>query len=55
VARYALFAVEVHLCLLDENLVNMCRIVLAVLLGELKLTLLHIHLQTIMHHRVTIA
>jgi hypothetical protein len=55
VPRYALFAVEVHLRLLDENLVNVCRIVLAVLLGELKLALLHIHLQTIMLQHVTTA
>jgi hypothetical protein len=55
VPRYVLFAVEVHLGLLDENLVNVRRIVSAVLLGEFKLALLHIHLQTNMLHHVTTA
>jgi len=42
---YILFIVEVHLSLLDEHLVNMSRIVLTVLFGKLKFTLLYVHLQ----------
>jgi hypothetical protein len=42
--RDILFVVEVHFSLLDEHLVHVYRAVPTVLLGKLKLTLLHIHL-----------
>ena len=42
---YILFVVEVHASLLYKNLVNVSRIVSAVLFGELELALLNIHLQ----------
>jgi hypothetical protein len=42
---YVLSVVEVHISLLYKNLVNVSRIVSTVLFGELKLTLLNIHLQ----------